>query len=460
MHSSYAELMAKPAPTVTSRRFTVASGLILALLLTLSSYAGLPSLGRSYFVLGVVSLVVSIGVFAYLTWLLLVRPLPQGKTAEVRPLPAAYRRILAALMAVSGVALVVGGFWDEVWHRQYGLPFGADLLWRPHQLIYSSLLIIIGLALGSALYLGRGRGPVAARFRADPLLGLLVLLGGLFLYILPADPLWHMIYGEDISAWSLPHLLLGLSYSLAMLLAVALQLSTVPLRAWEGVWRARLGDALVVGVLGFMLLFNLQVLVTEWDTDFSFILRNRPEWMLSAVLVTTAAFVGTLALQATRLIGAATAVGLLSFAVRSALLGTFDYDAMSANPWLCALPPLVALDLWHAFRIRQRRAAPLWFSSGLAAALGMVVVGFPLMNRLFSFPQIAAGNFGEMLLATVLASLPAAWLGQTAGETLAATNKQLARATRLPELAWVPPAALLGMLGFIVLLVVTATPPL
>lgn len=446
---------------MTSHRFIVASGLILALLLTLSRYAGLPSLGRSYFVLGVASLVISVGIFAYLTWLLLIRPLPQAETVEVRPLPVTYRRMLATLMAVSGVAIIVGGFWDEVWHRQYGLPFGADLLWRPHQLIYASLLIIIGLAFGSALYLWRGRGSVVARFRANPLLGLLVLLGGLFLYILPADPLWHMIYGEDISAWSLPHLLLCLSYSVAMLLAVALQLSTVPLRSWEGVWRARVSDVLVVGVLAFMLLFNLQVLVTEWDTSFSFILRNRPEWMLSAILVAMAAFVGTLALQATRLIGAATAVGLSAFVIRSALLEAFSYNAMSANPWLCALPPLVALDLWYALCTRQRQAAPTWLSSSFAAALAMVVVGFPLMNRLFSFPQIAAGNLGEILLATMLAALPAAWLGWTTGEALATTNKQLkSRARSSSQLSWVPPAALLGMLAFIVLLVVTATPPL
>ncbi len=130
---------------------------------------------------------------------------------------------MAALLALGSLALMVGGFWDEVWHRKYGLPFGEDLLWRPHLLIYFGLLLPPALAAVSLVQIiTRGEGRLPQRLRADPGMSLLVFLGVFLLLNVPADPIWHLIYGEDISAWSLPHLVLMLSAGLLALLGAAL----------------------------------------------------------------------------------------------------------------------------------------------------------------------------------------------------------------------------------------------
>ena len=38
----------------------------------------------------------------------------------------------ADLWRAAAYAIFVGGVWDEIWHRSYGIPFGEDLFWRPH----------------------------------------------------------------------------------------------------------------------------------------------------------------------------------------------------------------------------------------------------------------------------------------------------------------------------------------
>jgi len=40
--------------------------------------------------------------------------------------------------------------------------------------------------------------------------GGLALMGFLLVYALPADPIWHSIYGDDLSAFSIPHVVLAL----------------------------------------------------------------------------------------------------------------------------------------------------------------------------------------------------------------------------------------------------------
>ena len=46
------------------------------------------------------------------------------------------REILALILASGGIAIFIAGVWDEIWHRGYGIPFGEDLFWRPHLLMY------------------------------------------------------------------------------------------------------------------------------------------------------------------------------------------------------------------------------------------------------------------------------------------------------------------------------------
>lgn len=438
-------------------------GLILLLFGALLAWAGLPDRERlPAFFLGAGLLGAIMAGFGYLAWRLLQKPLPIGhKQPTVSPLRPGYRRLVATLVAISGINIVVGGFWDEVWHRRYGLPFGEDLLWRPHLLLYTGFALVVGLAfLGLLRILRRGRGSLQQRFRADPVVGLLVLVGGFLVFALPADPLWHIIYGEDISAWSLPHLVLTASFLLIVLLAAAIQLSTLPVRAWTWLHRARGNDFLVLLMGAFGQVVLLQVLTTEWDTSSSFVIANRPEWLLPALLAGIATFTATWLTRATRLVGAGSAAGLIALGVRAGLVGLFGYDGVTASPWIAALPAMLALDAWYAIRLQRAGRPADLLTTAAAAMFGMAALGYPLVNRLFFYPEIGAGNLPAMLVTGLAAALGGSRLGARLGDYLATANKQTAdmEVVSLPQ-RLVPATGLIGLLAFIAVFVITAAPP-
>lgn len=439
------------------------SACALALVLALVRWAGLPDVeSLPLFIIGVAVLVVMLFVVAFLAWHLLWRPLPVGHRQPVASaLAGHYRQLLGILLGIAGINIVVGGFWDEVWHRQYGIPFGEDLLWRPHLMLYFGFLLTSALAFGALLVLlRRGKGTLQQRFRADPIVGLLVLVGGFLIYALPSDPIWHLIYGEDISAWSLPHLLLSLSFSLIILLAVAILLSTAPPKTWTSLRGLAGSHWLVLLLLSFMLLVLLQVLVTEWDTGSSFVVHHRPVWLLPAILAAAAALIGVLANHTTCSFGAATVVAASALLVRFGLITAFGYDGVSADPWLCTLAPMAALDLAYGLHLRRSGRPPAFWLGGLAALAGMALISFPLINRLFPYPDITLPNLPGMLLASGVGALAGAWLGVGIGDYLGTANKQghgtEAVAVRLRAL---PAVALALALAFIVVLITTATPP-
>lgn len=437
------------------------SACTLALILALVRWAGLPTAeALPLFMAGVAILVVMLFVVAFLAWHLLWRPLPAGHRQPVASaLAGHHRQLLGILLGIAGINIVVGGFWDEVWHRQYGIPFGEDLLWRPHLMLYFGFLLTSALAFGALLVLlRRGKGTLQQRFRADPIIGLLVLVGGFLIYALPSDPIWHLIYGEDISAWSLPHLLLSLSFSLIILLAVAILLSTAPAKAWTSLRRLAGSHWLVLLLLSFMLLVLLQVLVTEWDTGSSFVVHHRPVWLLPAILVAVGSCIGVLANHTTRSFGAATVVAASALLVRLGLMTAFGYDGISADPWFCTLAPMAALDLTYGLHLRQSGRPPAFWLGGLAALVGMVVISFPLINRLFSYPDITLANLPGMLMASGVGALAGAWLGRGIGDYLGTANKQGTEAVA-GQVRALPAFALALALAFIIFLITTATPP-
>jgi len=454
-------------PTFLNRlKVPVIAAVILAIFVGLVYWAGLPpASAMPLFVTGVAVLIGCTFAFGGVVWHLMARPLPSGHAVpSVAGLSVAQRRLLAVLVGISGINIVVGAFWDEVWHRQYGIPFGEDLFWRPHLMLYFGFLLVMGLA-GAGLFMlvKQGRGSWQQRFRAQPVVGLLVLVGGFLANALPADPLWHLIYGEDISAWSLPHVILFLSFLCIIILAAAIQLSTLSEKKWSGLQRLSREEPFLFLVLSFVLLAGLQLLTTEWDTGTPFVMGQRPEWLLIALIGSTASFSGVLALRAMRRVGTATAIGLIALTIRMGLIAAFGYGSISANAWIISLPVLVGLDVAYALRLRLGRGAPPWMGAGTFGALGMAAGGLPLINRLFTQPHVTLANLLPMILAAQIACLLGAWAGQSAGDYLATANKQTEpyrpaaenRAARL-----IPVVSLAGVLLFIVFFVFTASPPM
>jgi hypothetical protein len=98
-------------------------------------------------------------VFNHLHWQLLFRLLPAGQTVRQQPINATYRQVLALLLSMGGFAFIVGAFWDEIWHRQYGILFGEDFFWRPHLLLYFGIAVATALAFAGLYMITRwGQG--------------------------------------------------------------------------------------------------------------------------------------------------------------------------------------------------------------------------------------------------------------------------------------------------------------
>jgi hypothetical protein len=83
-------------------------------------WAGIPVCGLPAFLAGLGVFLVLTLFFAGLAWHLLVRPLPPGqKLLRAEILSPTLRRLFAVFLLAAGISLVIGGFWDEVWHRKF-----------------------------------------------------------------------------------------------------------------------------------------------------------------------------------------------------------------------------------------------------------------------------------------------------------------------------------------------------
>ena len=436
----------------------------LVVLVGLLRWAGLPRVETSLFVLGAASVVGTLVGLAVLGWILFVKPVRGGVALSAPILTVQGRRGLALLLAVSGLLIVVGGYWDEVWHRSYGVPFGDDFFWRPHLLMYAGLAAVLGVAAGAAAILWRrGRGGPRARFRSNPTLGWMVLLGAFLAYALPADPAWHALYGADITAWSLPHLVLLVTFSAIMLTAAAVHLSALPERPWHGPLTFRLDAGLAIVGIASGLLLSTQLLTLEWDGITRLRLGSphpfwqRPEWLLPVVVVALATFFGTLALRATRYVGAATLVGVVALGVRAALVGGFDSPGMSVNAWLLALPPLLAIDVLHGLRRARGRGPSGALGTAAAATVGLALGMLPLVAALYVYPRVTVDTVPLMVLMGFVSALWASSLGARLGERFRPVATE---AVVVPRGALRGTAVALAVaVGFMVWFIGTATPP-
>jgi hypothetical protein len=297
-----------------------------------------------------------------------------------------------------------------------------------------------------------GQGTFQQRFRASPVIGLLILVGGFLMCVLPADPIWHTIYGNDLTAWSIPHLLLFVSFVSILLLAIAIHMTAQPPRAWGTPRHLRLSDVQPLLLFAAASLSWNQFFTTEWDGGAKFVLA-RPEWLLPVVIVSGAAFIGLMANHTLRVFGAATLSGVLALALRFALIQLFHVETMMhLHAWVLVLPSLALIDLWYAYR----RGA--WFGAGVAAAIGMGVVLLTIFQQLY--PLYPITNLPITFVMVLVGSLAMSWLGAVLGDYFAEGNKQVeevAAGSRLP-LASLGVAA--ATVAFIIFFVTTATPPI
>jgi len=425
-----------------------------------------PASAMPGFIAGVLALLLVGCLIGAAAWYVLLRPLPDGaKIDRKSPLPQMQRRVIGILLVLAMMAEAIGGVWDESWHRTYGIPFGKDFFWRPHILIYAGLLAITLFAgLGWIAMMRRGRGSLAQRFRADPVVGVLTLTGLFLLYALPTDPIWHSIYGTDLSAFSIPHVLLTTLLAFASLCGIALLMSTSPVRQWRSLARLTWEDVVPILALVNVLLLVLLLLTADWfgQTPQGLVTRTgiifqRPEWLLPLFIVAVATLVGALANESLRAYGVATLVGILTFVLRLVLVNGFASPVRDANSWLLCLPSLVLIDVVYAYRIRQNRAVS-WQMIGIAGALGLVVV-LPLMNQLFPFPQVTASNILMMIVVPALGAMLMAWLGQAIGSRLADVTQPDTAEVVPVRTAQLTAAILVPVLVVIVWFVLTATPP-
>jgi len=269
--------------------------------------------------------------------------------------------------------------------------------------------------------------------------------------VLPADPIWHRIYGQDLTAWSIPHVLLFVSFGAILLLATAIHMTAQPPRAWGTPRQIRGADVLPLVMFAATSLSWNQFFTTEWDGGARFVLA-RPEWLLPVLIVSGGAFIGVLANHTLRVFGAATLSGVLALMLRFALIQFFQAEAMMRlNAWMLVLPSLALIDLWYAYR----RGA--WMGAGVAAAVGM---GLALLTMFAQFyPLYPIMNLPIALIMVLVGSLGMSWLGAALGDYLATSNKQLEE----DSVPVVVPLASVGVLvvlaGFLLFFVTTATPP-
>jgi len=402
--------------------------------------------------------------FVLVFWHLFIRPLaPNLRQPQKAALTFRARETLALILASGGIAIFIGGVWDEIWHRSYGIPFGEDLFWRPHLLMYFGFATATVSGFWALLYLNRHlRGNFQQRFRSNTTVGLLILNAAFLLYALPADPLWHWIFGEDITAWSIPHLILLMSFVLTQVLALALHASTWRRQEWHVIFRLRLNDGLSLVILAAIQLLWLQLMLIDWDATLAglsseWIGSYRPEWLLAANLLACATFTGVLATRVLRCAGAATAAGLLALVLRVGAIELFDAEKLQYVAWVAVLLPLLAIDIWAYYCSAIRVREPEWRGTA-AAVIAAMAINALVIRHLYNL-----GDSDNLAYAAaiIITGLGMSWFANRVAEAMLRQREATVAATS--EGKSIKPVVSFGILAaflaFIFFFIVTASPP-
>jgi hypothetical protein len=292
--------------------------------------------------------------------------------------------------------------------------------------------------------------------------GTAVLAGAFLVYALPADPVWHLIYGVDISAWSLPHMVL-LVMVILMSYCSVLVMRTDLSRQWA-LLRFDLETLWVVLASAAMLIPCLIVMTVDWYAVSTPGLVNtiggRADWMLPSIITFLTVFAGVTTLRASKTVGSATAAGILALIVRMALDNVLVSVLNGTTVMWTALPILVALDVVYGISILRTRKVPSLVVTTAVVGVAVLVAMLPVMATQFIYPQLSAGNIPVIVLMSVLAAAVAGWLGQIGGDFLG--NAGISASTEQAPIrtVWMDAAVYAGFAAFMVFFMVTATPPI
>jgi hypothetical protein len=423
------------------------------------------------FVLGVGVLCGLLAALGGAIWYLFLSPLPKNARVATTRSSLVTRSLAGVLAVASGLMFSVALVWDETWHHRYG-GFGNDFLWSPHFLLYGSLAILAFFASAGILFLAfQGRGGIRERFRSEPLIGLLALIALFQTAAAPSDLLWHKIYGVDLTAWSLPHLMLFGGVSFVMMCAVPLTLSSVPQSAWRGLQGIKLQEILAITLFSFAGTLLVILLAAEWEgisrlPDFtSSNLRafwQRPEWLYPVVLITCGGFLGSVAQNTLKRVGVSSIVGIFILLHRLVTVAIFGgaQEGLAANSQLMVLPVFVLLDVWQFSRL-QRKHQPAWSARGaLIVAAASLVVMLPLISSLLIYPRINAATLPMMIVMSLVMMLASSWAGSNLGTWLSTLGQRPNAVEAVPRSSsFVAAGGLIAALTVVTLAIVTAKPP-
>lgn len=436
-----------------------------AVLALMVRWGGVPDVVESKFWLGVAILCSTLAIFGGLCWWLFFSPLPASTQSQAAQLSeGSYLMLFAGLFA--GLLTIIGVFWDETWHRIYG--FSAvlnDFLWGPHKLLYLSLgtiTVVAGMSLYQAIR--ADRNDVRAGFRSHPYIGMFGLLSTYLLFSLPSDQVWHLVYGLDITAWSLPHILLLTSFGFVMISLAAVFLSGE--RSSFSLNDVLGGIALGIG--GVMLL----VLVTDYDSiagptstvsaKVLQTLAERPQWTYPVTMIILSVLISTVGVRLSRRFGVVTIAAFTVAIFRSVMVAFFNASQqMGVVSHLLIIIPMVIIDAWQVLW-RKKDAAPsmrFQIAGALLACAIFLIIGLPVINTWLVTYHI---NNDAILGAIVVGMVMSFWasvIGQMFGNWLISL-----KSGQLPTVAptrLVRRIAMVTAISIVIFLVIffTAQPP-
>ncbi|MBK8030956.1 MAG: hypothetical protein IPK17_16015 [Chloroflexi bacterium] len=413
-------------------KFLLASLLVYALM---GVFSGVPaSADFTAFIAGLIILFVGLVVLLSFGWYAVVKPLPVPLAPSKNlPLPRELRQGVALALTLLNTVGIIGGLWDVTWHVRSGLPFGEDFFWEPHQFIYVAL--IVPILIGGFLWvrvLRNSSGTLRQRLQADIPVTLIIFGSMLSLFTLPADPLWHVLYGEDLTGMSVPHLVFSVSSTITAVGVLSILLSYTPARqTWASILNLSRLELLIVFSLALMFVSLLIPMLGDWEAvvlapdtlpRLPALVEARPDWALPFLAAFAALFPTTMALHITKRFGMATFLWLIASVVRSGSFLFLGYGDTGLSTMLLTLPLVIALDVAVWYRVSRGQALSPIFTALVVTVVGTVAV-LPQIPLWFTIPILSASNVPLMIPALFVGAFVSTWMAGRLGDVVATTPR-------------------------------------